>query len=198
MKLRISYLFLCIGGLATLVGCSAAPPENVLYVTNERAGTLTMIDVDRQEAFGTIALGKRPRGIVASKDKTRVYVALSGSPIAGPGVDESTLPPPDKGADGIGEVDLSGHKLLRVLRAGSDPEGIALSADGKAAFIANEDTGQVSVVQIADGAVIESFKVGDEPEGITLTPDGSQAWATSEDAGAVYVIDLASHKVVKS
>src|SRR6476660_4894478 len=198
MKLRTSYLILYVTALTTLVGCSEAPRKNVLYVTNERAGTLTMIDVDRQEAFGTITLGKRPRGIVANKEKTRVYVALSGSPIAGPGVDESTLPPPDKGADGIGEVDLGEHKLLRVLRAGSDPEGIALSADGKEAFIANEDTGQVSIVQIADGSVSESFKVGDEPEGISVTPDGKQAWATSEDAGAVYVIDLASHQVVKS
>src|SRR4249919_2919283 len=159
---------LCIPALvlAGAAACGGSQPANVLYVTNERAGTLTMIDVDRQEAFGTITLGKRPRGIVANADKTRVYVALSGSPIAGPGVDESTLPPPDKGADGIGEVDLAGHTLLRVLRAGSDPEGVALSADGKEAFIANEDTGQVSIVQIGDGAVSESFKVGDEPEGI--------------------------------
>ena len=52
----------------------------------------------------------------------------------------------------------------------------------------------MSVVQIADGSVAESFKVGDEPEGITITPDGRQAWATSEDAGADYVIDLASHQ----
>ena len=84
------------------LACSAPPapapaPKNVLYVTNERGGTLSMIDVDTQTMFGTVTLGKRPRGIVASPDKTRLYVALSGSPIAGPGVDESTLPPPDKG-----------------------------------------------------------------------------------------------------
>ena len=54
----------------------------------------------------------------------------------------------------------------------------------KQAFIANEDTGQVSVVQIADGTVSQSFKVGDEPEGIAITPDGKQVWVTSEDAGA--------------
>src|SRR3954466_7187796 len=184
--------------LALIAACSSSPPKNVLYVTNERAGTLTLIDVDRQQAVGEITLGKRPRGIVLSPDKSRCYVALSGSPIAGPGVDESKLPPPDKGADGIGEVYTSTGKLVRVLRAGSDPEGVALSKDGKEAFIANEDTGQVSIVQIADGTVSESFKVGAEPEGISLTPDGKQAWATSEDAGAVYVIDLASHQVVKS
>ena len=36
--------------LAMTAACSSPPPKNVLYVTNERAGTLTMIDVDRQQA----------------------------------------------------------------------------------------------------------------------------------------------------
>ena len=56
------------------------------------------------------ALGKRPRGIHASPDKKTIYVALSGSPIAGPGVDESTLPPADKTADGIGVFDIKERK----------------------------------------------------------------------------------------
>ena len=99
-------------------GCNRTP-DNMLYVTNEHGGTLTMIDADRLEPIGTIPLGKRPRGIAVNGDRTRLYVALSGSPIAGPGVDEKTLPPPDKGADGIGEVDVSANKLLRIMRAGS-------------------------------------------------------------------------------
>jgi hypothetical protein len=44
-------------------------------------------------------------------------VALSGSPIAPPGVDESTLPPPDKRADGIGVVSVADRKLLRIVKA---------------------------------------------------------------------------------
>ena len=48
-----------------------------------------------------IAVGKRPRGIRLSRDGKQLLVALSGSPIAGPGVDESKLPPPDRAADGV-------------------------------------------------------------------------------------------------
>ena len=55
--------------------------------------------------------GKRPRGIRLSRDGSQVFVALSGSPIAPPGVDESTLPPADKKADGIGIVSLKDLKL---------------------------------------------------------------------------------------
>ena len=54
-----------------------------------------------------------------------IFVALSGSPAAPPGVDESTLPPPDKSADGIAVFDPAQKKVLRKLPGGSDPEQFA-------------------------------------------------------------------------
>ena len=77
-----------------------------VYITNERGGDVTIIDSVTNEVAATVPLGKRPRGIHASPDKQTIYVALSGSPIAGPGVDASTLPPADKSADGIGVFDV--------------------------------------------------------------------------------------------
>ena len=62
-------------------------------MTNEVSGDLSVIDSGNLNVIGTIPLGKRPRGIHASPDKKTLYVALSGSPIAGPDVDESTLAP---------------------------------------------------------------------------------------------------------
>ena len=102
-----------------------------MYVTNEISGDLSVIDVATERVVATIPLGKRPRGLRASPDGALLYVALSGSPIAGPGVDESMLPPPDRRADGIGIVDLQARRLLKVLEAGSDPEQVDVSADGK-------------------------------------------------------------------
>ena len=92
--------------------------------------------------IATIPLGKRPRGIKVSPDGTTLYVALSGSPMAPPGTDESKLPPPDRKADGIGVVDVKQGKLLRVIQGGSDPEQTAVSQDGRWLFVANEDAGR--------------------------------------------------------
>ena len=110
-------------GRETQTASSAPPPTPApappavtgprIYVTNERGGTVTIIDAASLEVAATVPLGKRPRGIVTNADGSRVYVALSGSPIAGPGVDEKTLPPADKGADGIGVVDTASQQLLR-------------------------------------------------------------------------------------
>ena len=75
----------------------------------------------------TIDVGKRPRGISVSPDGRQLYVALSGSPIAGPGVDESKLPPADRAADGIGVVDLATGKLVTKYQSGQDPEAFSIS-----------------------------------------------------------------------
>ena len=109
-----------------------------LYVTNEVSGDMTVIDSATYNVIATVPLGKRPRGIHASPDRKTIYVALSGSPIAGPGVDESTLPPPDKTADGIGVFDVAQNKVVRIIKGGSDPENFDVSKDGTQLYISNE------------------------------------------------------------
>src|SRR5262245_31351624 len=149
-----------------------APTAGRLFVSNENGGDLSVIDVATQKVVATIPVGKRPRGVRLSRDGSRVFVALSGSPIAPPGVAEDTLPPADKKADGIGIVSVKDLKLERVIRGGSDPEQLAVSADGTHLFVANEDVGEASVINVEDGKVLATFKVGGEPEGVELRPDG--------------------------
>src|SRR5579864_1783002 len=126
---------LALGACALVIGCSpskqpaGSATESLaessaprIYVTNEVSGDLSVINSATRQVIATVPLGKRPRGIHPSPDLKTLYVALSGSPIAGPGVDETTLPPPDKTADGIGVFDVAQNKLLRIIPGGSDPE----------------------------------------------------------------------------
>ena len=174
----------------------AAPDSYRIYVTNERSGDLSVIDSSTQEVVATIPLGKRPRGIHLSPDGQTIYVALSGSPIAGPGVDEDTLPPADKDADGIGVFDVKENKLLKVIHGGSDPEEFDLNKEGTLLYISNEDVSGASILDIAAGKVTDSFKVGEEPEGVTTSPDGKLVYVTSENEGTIAVIDTASKKLI--
>jgi YVTN family beta-propeller protein len=169
-----------------------------LYVTNEVSGDMTVIDSATYRIIATVPLGKRPRGIHASPDRKTIYVALSGSPIAGPGVDESTLPPPDKSADGIGVFDVAQNKMVRTIKGGSDPENFDVSKDGTQLYISNEDDSAVSVVDIASGTVVKSAKVGGEPEGVKATPDGKLVYVTSEEAGTISVLDPVAGKILKT
>jgi len=180
----------CLVGLGTAPGCSG--PHTELYVSAEDGGEVLVLDADRGEVTAHIPVGKRPRGMRLSHDGKLLYVALSGSPRGGPGVDESKLPPADRSADGIGVVDVATKKLLRTLPSGQDPEAFALSLDEKTLFVSNEETAEVSVVDLTSGTVKKKIAVGREPEGVSLRPDGQIVYVTSEGDNAVAAIDTGS------
>jgi YVTN family beta-propeller protein len=168
-----------------------------VYVTNEISGDLTVIDPATHTAVATVPLGKRPRGIRASPDATQLYIALSGSPISPPGVDESTLPPPDRTADGIGVVDTKALVLRTILRGPSDPEQTSVSRDGRFLYVANEDIGKATVLEIRSGRTVAEVEVGGEPEGVTTSTDGRFVYVTSEEDSQISVVDTATNRLVK-
>jgi YVTN family beta-propeller protein len=174
----------------------ASSPRQDIYATNEADGTLSVIDARSLEVVATIALGKRPRGLVVSPDGRELFVALSGSPASGPGVDESRLPPPDHAADGIGVVDLAQRKVVRTLRGISDPEQLALSPDGRRLYVASEDSGKLVVFDVASGRILAQLAVGGEPEGVGTSADGRLVCATSETNGSVALIDARADRVL--
>lgn len=177
----------------TAAACGHTGPR--AYVTNESSGDLSIIDLAKNTVVGTIPLGKRPRGVKASPDGRLLFVALSGSPVAGPGVDESTLPPPDRSADGIGVVDVGKEQLLRMIGSGPDPEQLAVTADNRL-VIANEDAARATIIDASKGTVVKEVPVGSEPEGVTVDPGGREVWVTSEADGQVFAIDTSSYAVI--
>ena len=64
--------------------------------------------------------GRRPRGLIFSKDGKRLFVCASDS-------------------DAVQVIDPDSGKVLHNLPSGEDPEQFALSPDGKSLFIANEN-----------------------------------------------------------
>lgn len=175
----------------------AAPAEAYrVYVTNEGSGDLSIIDPVARAVVGRVVLGKRPRGIIASPDQRLLYIALSGSPAAGPGVDDSTLPPPDKSADGIAVFDVASGKIERIHRGISDPEQIAVSPDGRTLYVASEDTGRVMFMDAKTGVIRATLVVGGEPEGLAAAPDGKLVYATSEEDSTIAVIDARQPQVL--
>ena len=179
-----------------------------VYVSNEKSGDVTVINGSDHRVLATIPLGKRPRGVHASPDGRSIYVALTGTPIAGPpGVekgnptvqkiqDDDDSAKADKSADAIGVIDVAKRKLTRKISAGSDPEEFSLSADGTHLYVSNEDVKTASVIDIATGKVAHVVAVGQEPEGVATTPDGKRFYVTCEAGGEIYVIETAGYTVV--
>jgi YVTN family beta-propeller protein len=175
---------------------AATPAGPRVYVSDETGSRVVVIDPATRQVVRSIDVGKRPRGIAVSHDERSLYVALSGSPIAGPGVDESKLPPADRAADGIGVIDLASGTLVRKYQSGQDPESFALSKDGRTLFISNEETAEVSALDLESGTIASRVKIGEEPEGVTVRPDGQVVYVTCEGTNEVFAVDVQSHKVI--
>jgi YVTN family beta-propeller protein len=183
---------------ALSIGCSRghAARAAALYVSDEEGGSVAVVDPARAEVVARIPVGKRPRGLKVSSDGRWLYVALSGSPRTGPGIDPASVPLPDRSADGIGVVDLVARKLVGTLPSGQDPEAFDLSADGKTLYVSNEETAEMTVLDASSGAVRGKVAVGREPEGVAVRPDGKVVFVTSEQDGEVTVVDAATLAVL--
>jgi YVTN family beta-propeller protein len=182
--------------LLFFVACSRSPKDPLLYVSNEDGGDVAVVDPNTGQVLARIAVGKRPRGIKLSRDGKLLYVALSGSPRAGPGVDETKLPPADRSADGIGVVDLASRKLVRTVACGQDPEAFEVSPDGKTLYVSNEETAEMTALDPSSGQVLARVPVGREPEGVTVRPDGKFVYVTCEAEDEVVAIDTSTLKAV--
>ena len=167
-----------------------------VYVSNEESTEISMIDASTDAVVANIFVGKRPRGIKVSPDGKSLFVALSGSPMAPPGTDQSKVPPADRAADGIAVVDLALRRLVRTLATGEDPESFDFTADGKSLYVSNEDAGTVTVMSLQSERVTAVIPVGGEPEGVCLRPDGKVVYVTSEADNQVAAIDTETNRVI--
>ncbi len=178
---------------------STRPPSGLLvYITNEDSRELSVIDDGSGRVVATIEVGTRPRGVRATPDGRKVFVALSGSPKCPPTMPDAECEKlkADKTKDGVAVVDAASRKVERILPAGSDPENFDISRDGSRLFVSNEDAGTASVLDIASGKVLSTVKVGREPEGVRVQPDDKAVWVTGETDHNVTILDAKSGKVL--
>jgi YVTN family beta-propeller protein len=153
-----------------------------LFITNERAGTVSAIDTTSEKVIATQHAGTRVRGIVS--DGKRLYVAVShfkGQLRHDP--------------DGVVAIDPKTLAIVRRYDCGRDPEGIALTPDRKRFAVSNEDAGTATIVDIASGKQT-SVVTGTEPEGVAASPDGKWIYVTAETSSTVTVIDAKKKRVV--
>lgn len=102
-------------------------------------------------------------------------------------------------ADELYVVDLNARppKLLKTLRVGLQPSGIAIDKAGHLALVANREGKSISVLAIdgTDVSVKETVSMTDSVVSVALAPDGRRAYAAKFQAHKVAVmsIDEAGH-----
>ena len=88
------------------------------------------------------------------------------------------------------------RSVVRTLPSGQDPEAFDLSLDGRTLYVSNEETAEMSVVDLRAGRSSARVKIGEEPEGVTTRPDGRAVYVTCEGDNTVCAVDTASYAVL--
>jgi YVTN family beta-propeller protein len=174
-------------GAAALVLAASLPasaqiqpkPDYKLLVVHRTDGTLGVY----QPAYATLQLlktiptGKGAREVVVTLGGKRAYVS-------------------NKDDHSISVVDLDSLAVVKTITDTriKDPEGFALSKDGKKVYVALSSRDVIGVVSTDTDTLTGEIPVGKTPMRMTLSPDGSTLWVANDQGGSVTPIDTATDK----
>ncbi len=109
-------------------------------------------------------------------------------------------------AGGVSVIDTATNQPKALgggteIALGTKLSGIAITPDGRFAYVANAVSGSVSVVDTATNEVVpvggvSAIRVGEGPKGVAITPDGRFAYVADRGSNGVSVIDTATNEVV--
>lgn len=78
------------------------------------------------------------------------------------------------------------------------PNAIVLSPGGGIAYVVNQGSGSVSIIDVRKRKVIGEFPVGRHPSHAVVSPNGRRLYVSSRWSGTVEVVDLKKRRVIRS
>lgn len=105
---------------------------------------------------------------------------------------------PDTDSVSILEVGNDVNKKVGEIKVGDEPNSIAISPNGNAAYVANTVNGSVSVIDTASRRIVRNIFVGTEPYALALTPNATKLYVANARSNDVSVIDTTTNQVVRT
>jgi YVTN family beta-propeller protein len=93
----------------------------------------------------------------------------------------------------VSVIDLKTNTVSTV-NLGGRPWYVAVTPDGKSAYVVDIGTDNIYVIDTATNTVVDTVKVGESPGGVAVTPDGKKAYVVFSNS--VGVIDTATNTVI--
>lgn len=150
-----------ITGFSGPFSIAITPNGKFAYVTNFGSNnfspfgtTVSVIDLQTNKIIKTIKLGTQPSGVAITPDGRFVYVSNYNTLYLGPNFTKLT---PGIGIVNIIEV-CTNKVLCPIIIVGQSPANIAISPNGKLAYVSNYSSDNVSVVDIVDRMWIKNCK----------------------------------------
>jgi len=153
-KMTLSYVPL--KGAAVQTGVT--PDGRYALASVYDAKSLAVYDIASKK-LSYVDLPKEAKGpvqIYPTPDSRFVYVADQGYYFNQPN------------SDLVYKIDLQEMKVAETIKGGTAPHGVAVSKDGKFAYVTNLLSGDLSVIDTAQGKEVAKIKVGKMPNGVSL------------------------------
>jgi YVTN family beta-propeller protein len=155
-----------------------SPDESRLVTANHTADTLSLVDVASGKVLHEIACGRRPAAVVFSPDGLRVLATAAWS-----------------GELHVFDVKESSLEPAGSLPLGFEPRGLAVSHDGRTAYVALSYAAAVAVVDLEKLQLKSKIAVDRWPRTVAQSPDGSRLAVGCSGDRTIAVIDTAKHEV---
>lgn len=152
-----------------------------LFVSMPAARAVAMVNTADWRVVKNIPMGGEP-GRMALTSGGDLWVACAAS------ADGS-------GASSAAVIDAADGSLKHTLPAGAGAHDLAVSDDGRAAFVTNADDGTVTMIDGAAYRVLAQVPAGLRPVSISYSATARAAFVSGERSGTVTVIDGAAPRV---
>jgi YVTN family beta-propeller protein len=212
--------------IALLVFGTVGSHAATLVVANKSDATVDLVDPATGESRATLPTGDGPHEAIASPDGKFVVVAnygVRGAPgsslsvidvaaaevVRTIGLGEHTRPHglawlaggqvavTTEGSKHLLVVDPGAGKILAAIETAQEVSHmVAVTPDGKRAFVANIGSGNMTAIDLEAGKKIKDVATGEGAEGIAVTPDGAEVWVTNRGADTISVVDTAGLEVL--
>jgi len=94
-------------------------------------------------------------------------------------------------------ISVDSQKLVKTIKIGRYPRGIAVSNDSKFAYVAEMGGNRIHVINLEDFST-SHIPIGSNPRAIVLSPNNSMMYVTMNLSGKVASWDLVNNKAGKS
>ena len=150
-----------ITGFSGPFGIAITPDGKYAYVTNFGSNnfspvgnTVSVVDLKSNTIIKDIKLGTQPSGIAITPDGLLAYVSNYNTLYLGPNFTNLTA-----GIGIVNIIEIATNKVLcTIIVVDKSPANVAISPDGKRAYVTNYTSNNVSVINIIDKTWIKFCK----------------------------------------